>query len=94
VADKCQPLAEWVRGGNEVECRSCSLAFVTAWYRDLLKQNGLAHEAQAIERVAESDDPVQVARALDGVKDRVPLELQQKLRGYDCAVQEVKEDLP
>lgn len=91
---ECKPLEQWIQGGNEAECRPCSLAFVTAWYRDLLKQSGLAQEAQDLERVADTDDPIQVARALDGVKGRVPPGLQEKLRGYDCAVQQTGEKGP
>jgi hypothetical protein len=93
VADesKCQPLQEWIQGGSEKECRSCVLAIVTPWYRDALRQHGLPEEASTIERMAESSDPIQVARALDAVKGRVPPELQQTLRQYDCEAQQVEE---
>lgn len=88
---KCQPLQEWIQGGNEKECRSCVLAIVTPWYRDALQKHGLTEEARTLERMAESSEPVQVARALDEVKSRVPSELQQTLRHYDCVAQQVEE---
>lgn len=97
MSDPCvnlPTLETWIRGGTSAECRPCKLAFLTPWYRDLLKDNGLPDEAQVVEQMHETDDPVQVARALDAVKKRVPPELTAKLREYDCAVQRAEEEEP
>lgn len=94
MSGACEPLEKWIQGGDDTECRPCSLAFVAAWYRDLLNQHGLVQEAQDVERLGDSDDPIQVARALDTVKGRVPPEVQTKLREYDCAVQRREEKGP
>lgn len=88
---KCRPLQEWIQGGDEKECRSCVLAIMAPWYRDALEKHGLPEEARTLERMAESSDPIQVARALDELKGRVGPELQQTLREYDCAVQQTEE---
>lgn len=94
MSGACEPLEQWIQGGDGVACRPCSLAFIATWYRDLLKENGLAQEAQGVERLADSHDPVQVARALDAVKGRMSPEIQTKLRDYDCAVQQIEETGP
>ena len=91
---KCEPLQKWIQGGDETECRSCVLAIVTPWYRDALRKHGLAEDASTLERMAESSDPIQVARALDEIKGRVPPELKQTLYEYDCAVQQTEEKGP
>ncbi len=96
MSDDCaqvQPLEEWVDGGSAADCRTCQIGLMVPWYRDALKSQGLGAEAQSLEEIAERGDPVQVARALDAVKGRVPPELSKTLHGYDCAVQQ-KEDLP
>ena len=81
-------MSEWMaKGDTEEECRSCLLAPVTQWYRDELKERGLGDLAQELETMAETSQPLEVAQKLDEIRDKVPEEVKNRLKDFDCAAQ-------
>lgn len=81
-------MAEWMaKGDTEEECRSCLLAPVTQWYRDELKERGLGDLVNELEAMAETSQPVEIAQKLDEIRDKVPEEVRNRLRDFDCAAQ-------
>lgn len=81
-------MAAWIgEGDTEEECRSCLLAPVTQWYRDELKERGLGDLAKELETMAESSQPLEVAQKLDEIRDKVPEEIRNRLKDFDCAAQ-------
>ena len=86
---KLQPMAPWVEGGTENECRPCILGPVVQWYRDELKEKGLSEEAAALVEVADNPEssPLQVCEKLDRIKDEVGEPIRERLKEFDCAAQ-------
>jgi len=81
-------MAEWIaQGDTEEDCRSCLLAPVTQWYRDELKARGLGDLAKELETMAETSQPAELAQKLDEIRDKVPEEVKNRLKDFDCAAQ-------
>ncbi len=84
------PLKEWIDGGTEEECRSCLMGPVVEWYRDILDERGMPELAREIEQVAETASPAELAQKLDDVKATVDEEVRNRLKDFDCAMQNYK----
>lgn len=82
-----QPMAAWVGGGSEAECRPCILGPVVQWYAGELRQQGHEDKAQRIEQAAQGQDPLQLCAEFDNIKGEVEDPLRERLCDFDCAVQ-------
>ena len=81
-------MTEWVRQEQkDGGCRPCALAVLAGSYASVLARHGLQDES--IEKaLSDEQDPVlRVAEALDGIKGRVPPDVQESLLGLDCEAQ-------
>lgn len=85
-------MKEWIEdGGDESECRPCLLAPVLRWYRDELQQRGLNELAHEMEMAIEGADPLVIAEKFDDIKNKVPDDIKERLKEFDCAAQLYKE---
>ena len=84
-------MKEWIEGGDERECRPCLLAPVIRWYRDELQQRGLNELAHEMEAAIEGADPLVIAERFDDIKNKVPDDVKERLKEFDCAAQLFKE---
>lgn len=87
------PMAEWLEGGTEEECRPCLLPPVVQWYNEELKERGLTEEVSKLSAAVEEADPAGVARTLDEIREAAPEELKTRLLDFDCAAQTFEGDI-
>ena len=84
---KLAPMEDWI-GEDASFCRPCILPVNISWYKDELKNRGMAELAGEIEKAQDTQDPVQVCKVMDEVKGKVPNDLRYRLLEFDCATQE------
>ena len=87
------PMAEWIEGETEEECRSCLLPPVVQWYNEELKERGLTEEVNKLEASVEEADPAGIAKTLDEIREAAPEELRTRLLDFDCAAQTFEGDI-
>jgi len=81
-------MAEWIQnGGDSEECRPCLLPPVIQWYRDELQEKGLGNLARQIKTVVKKGDPLLIAKRFDEIKEKVPDDVKERLKEFDCYAQ-------
>ena len=89
----CVSMVEWIQNGDDdKECRSCLLLPVIQWYRGELQEKGLDDFADEIKVAVEKGDPSLIARRFDEIKEKVPGDVRERLKEFDCYAQTHKED--
>jgi hypothetical protein len=88
----CVSMEEWIQNEDESECRSCLLPPVIQWYRDELQEKGLDNFAGQIKTAVESGDPLLMAKKFDEIKEKVPDNVKERLKEFDCYAQMHKEN--
>jgi len=84
----CVSMEEWIQNEDEEkECRSCLLPPVIQWYRDELQEKGLDNFASQIKIAVESGDPLLMAKKFDEIKEKVPGNVKERLKEFDCYAQ-------
>jgi len=84
---KLAPMEDWI-GEDAPFCRPCILPVNISWYKDELKNRGMAELAGEIEKAQDTQDPAQVCKVMDEIKGKVPNDLRYRLLEFDCATQE------
>lgn len=87
-----QPLEVWIKGDTTF-CRPCILPVTIDWYRQELIERGHPELVEEIDKARMSEDPDAACRAMDAVKDRVPVDLRYRLMEFDCSTQEHAADM-
>jgi hypothetical protein len=82
-----QPMEQWVKEGSDF-CRPCILPVTIDWYRQELTERGHLELVEEIDKARMSEDPDATCRAMDAIKDRVPIDLKYRLLEFDCSTQE------
>ena len=83
----CVSMEEWIQNEDEKECRSCLLPPVIQWYRDELEEKGLGNLASQIKTVVEGGNPLLMAKKFDEIKEKVPGDVKERLKEFDCYAQ-------
>lgn len=78
-----------VSANGEV-CRPCLLPPLIQWYMEELREKGFDNFADEIKTVVEGGDPLLMAEKFDEVKEKVPDNVKQRLREFDCYAQTYK----
>jgi len=81
---------ESIVGANGEVCRPCLLPPLIQWYREELQEKGFDNLAGEITTVVEDGDPLLIAKKFDEVKEKVPDDVKQRLREFDCYAQTYK----
>lgn len=81
---------ESIVGANGEVCRPCLLPPLIQWYREELQEKGLDNFADEIKTVVENGDPLLIAKKFDEIKEKVPDDVKQRLREFDCYAQTYK----
>jgi hypothetical protein len=88
VCKNTKPLTEWVKGVGKV-CRPCTLPLLANWYMSELEEAGDMVQSDRIKKIADDPEvtPEQLAAELDSIKDAVSVPMKERLREFDCTVQ-------
>jgi len=82
-----QPLGTWIKGDTTF-CRPCILPVTIDWYRQELAERGQQDLVEEIDKARMTEDPEATCKAMDAIKDRVPVDLRYRLMEFDCSTQE------
>ncbi|MDD5700633.1 MAG: hypothetical protein PHU23_01170 [Dehalococcoidales bacterium] len=85
-----KPMVEWVNTEDKEKCRTCMLTVTVPWYFEELEERGEKELAEDLEKLQKEGEPVNVAAALDQIKEQVPGDLKQRLLEFDCATQSLE----
>lgn len=77
-------------GANGEVCRPCLLPPLIQWYMEELREKGFDNFADEIKTAVENGDPLLIAEKFDAVKEKVPDDVKQRLREFDCYAQTYK----
>jgi len=89
----CISMAEWIQQGDDSkECRPCLLPPVIQWYKNELEEKGLGNLADEIKVAVENGDPSLIAKRFDEIKEKVPDDVKERLKEFDCYAQTFKGD--
>jgi len=88
----CISMTEWIQQEDDSKCRSCLLPPVIQWYRDELQEKGLDNLADEIKIEVENGDPLLIAKRFDEIKEKVPSDVKERLKEFDCYAQTYKGD--
>ena len=83
------PLTEWIKKANSKVCRPCTLPILAVWYVSELEETGNQEQSNRIKQLAEDPDisPEQLATELDNIKAAVASPLKERLKEFDCSIQ-------
>ena len=81
------PMAKWIDGGSEDECRPCMLPPVIQWYKETLEENELTPLTKELEEAVNSGDPGLLSWHLDNIKYTAPDNVKSRLKEFDCHAQ-------
>ena len=89
-----EPMAEWVKGETEEDCRSCLLGPVVQWYRGSLEQHGHQDKAEELLKITEEPEvtSLTICQKLDSIKEAVEEPIRERLKDFDCNAQSFSED--
>lgn len=83
-----QPMAKWLEDEKDGECRPCRIAVILKDYQDVLKENYPDMVKELAEAIGIEGDPVlEVAKTMDGIKEKVKEEVKAALLELDCLAQ-------
>ena len=87
-----QPLLEWIQEAPDDDelCRPCILPVTVSWYDQELRERGLLTLAEELQQVQEAEEVEPLARFMDDLKERVPADVRDALRAYDCITQQTE----
>ena len=86
-------MSKWIQEGDKnEECRPCLLPPLIQWYKEELQEKGFEELSSKIKEATDSGDPVKIAEVFDAIKDKVPNELKERLKEFDCHIQLFKEN--
>ena len=84
-------VVDWLREEKEGECRPCNFPVLGNWYVSELKEEGREDLAKEIQD-AGREDAMGFAEKLDKIKEKVTPKLKERLREFDCTVQNFVEE--
>lgn len=81
-----QPMEQWISKDIEF-CRPCVLPVTIDWYRQELAERGHPELIEELDQARMTEDAIATCRAMDTIKDKVPLGLKYRLMEFDCDTQ-------
>lgn len=85
-------MEEWIEGDTNF-CRPCILPVTIDWYRQELSERGHQELVEEIDKARMTEDPDATCKVMDGIKDKVPVDLKYRLMEFDCSTQEHAADM-
>lgn len=82
-----QPMEKWIQGDTTF-CRPCILPVTIDWYRQELAERGRQDLVEEIDNARMTEDTEATCKAMDAIKDKVPVDLKYRLMEFDCSTQE------
>ena len=93
ICENIKPMAEWLKE-PEVKgqpCKPCAIAILTGDYKEVLVENGHDDKAESLDTLLVPQDgedlAMNVAVAMDKIKEEVEEPVKEQLLGLDCMAQ-------
>jgi hypothetical protein len=85
---KVIPMSEWIKTEG-ILCKPCTLGIIVQWYIIAFSEDNKEELGKELEDIIMNDaSPEETCIKLDELKDRTTGELRDRLKGFDCLIQQ------
>ena len=82
-----ESMEQWISEDTKF-CRPCVLPVTIDWYRQELTERGHIELVEELDKARMTEDPDATCKAMDAIKERLPVDLRYRLMEFDCSTQE------